>query len=227
MNIDDYNASFDIGITVEENRNPKSKKKKRRKRKRSLSISSNDAVVNLPIDDDGTAKLKVCPDSNGAGLGSAKKRQRWNKDKRCASIFTSSGGPAAESATINTSLTGEGSTPSSSVDNEPIVNAAKNKRKEKKRKRNRDTTEIPVAKSPSDSATTENENAQTTPRPPLSPPLKGMFIKERSNLPVFLHRTEICNLISSNDVVLVIAETVSDVLPFLSPLLHFDLSLLL
>ena len=220
MKIDDYNASFDIGITVEENRNPKSKKKKRRKRKRSLSISSNDAVVNLPIDDDGTAKLKVCPDSNGAGLGNANKRQRRNKDKRCASIFISSGGPAAESAT-NTSPTGEGSTPSGSVDNKRIVNAAKNKQKEKKRKRNRDTTEIPVAKSPSDSATTENENAQTTPGPPLSPPLKGMFIKERSNLPVFLHRTEICNLISSNDVVLVIAETVSDVLPFLSHAIAF------
>ena len=41
------------------------------------------------------------------------------------------------------------------------------------------------------------------------PPLKGMFIDERRNLPVYQHRVDICNLVANNDVVLVVAETVS------------------
>ncbi len=41
------------------------------------------------------------------------------------------------------------------------------------------------------------------------PPLKGMFIDERRNLPVYQHRADICNLVANNDVVLVVAETVS------------------
>lgn len=41
------------------------------------------------------------------------------------------------------------------------------------------------------------------------PPLKGMFIDERKNLPVYRHRADICNLVANNDVVLVVAETVS------------------
>ena len=40
------------------------------------------------------------------------------------------------------------------------------------------------------------------------PPLRGMFVKERSNLPVYRHRSELCNLIANNEVVLVVAETV-------------------
>lgn len=41
------------------------------------------------------------------------------------------------------------------------------------------------------------------------PPLKGMFIDERKKLPVYRHRADICNLVANNDVVLVVAETVS------------------
>ncbi len=44
---------------------------------------------------------------------------------------------------------------------------------------------------------------------PPPPPLKGMFIEERKKLPVYGHRAEICNLVSINDAVLVVAETVS------------------
>ena len=42
--------------------------------------------------------------------------------------------------------------------------------------------------------------------PPLGP-LKGMLLKERSNLPVYQYRQEICNLAAENDVILVVAET--------------------
>ncbi len=41
-------------------------------------------------------------------------------------------------------------------------------------------------------------------------PLKGMFVNERKNLPVYQHSAEIVDLISNNDVVLVVAETVSE-----------------
>lgn len=40
-------------------------------------------------------------------------------------------------------------------------------------------------------------------------PLKGMFVDERKQLPVYQHSAEIIDLISNNAVVLVVAETVS------------------
>lgn len=57
---------------------------------------------------------------------------------------------------------------------------------------------------------------------PPQPPLKGMFIEERRNLPVYRHRAEICSLVSNNDVVLVVAETVSlQLLSFIASHIHF------
>ena len=41
------------------------------------------------------------------------------------------------------------------------------------------------------------------------PPLKENYIEERSSLPVYQHRSELCTLVAENDVVLVVAETVS------------------
>jgi hypothetical protein len=58
--------------------------------------------------------------------------------------------------------------------------------------------------------------------PPL--PLKGMFINERKNLPVYQHSAEIVDLISNNDVVLVVAETVSRTLSFDEPMRSLSLS---
>lgn len=52
---------------------------------------------------------------------------------------------------------------------------------------------------------------------PPQPPLKGMFIEDRRNLPVYRHRAEICNLVFNNDVVLVVAETVSlQLIPYIA-----------
>ena len=57
--------------------------------------------------------------------------------------------------------------------------------------------------------------------PPL--PLKGMFVNERTNLPVYQHSAEIVDLISNNDVVLVVAETVRKTVyyPFMHRLYFF------
>ena len=57
---------------------------------------------------------------------------------------------------------------------------------------------------------------QTVKRVEISmPPLKGNYSKERSNLPIYHYRNELCNLISKNDVVLVVAETVRPIYHYL------------
>ena len=89
----------------------------------------------------------------------------------------------------------------------------KKRKKKKKRKKNRDDindeTSAIRSRPSMGSAASDEEEAKVSPALPPAPPLKGMFIKERSNLPVFQHRADICNLVSSNEVVLVVAETVS------------------
>ena len=93
-------------------------------------------------------------------------------------------------------------------DTENGVSTEKKKKKRKKKKRESNVYDASDEKTPSKPAAPEGEKVQTTPLPPPAP-LKGVFIKERSNLPVYQHRAEICNLVSKNDVVLVVAETVS------------------
>ena len=79
----------------------------------------------------------------------------------------------------------------------------KKKRKKKKKKTNDDSIE-----DIQDNVQTEDKSIQKNTTIAKQAPLKGNFIKERSNLPVYQHREEICNLVSKNDVVLVVAETV-------------------
>lgn len=98
-------------------------------------------------------------------------------------------------------LDDEASTGNGAVASTRTIPSANATRKRSKKKKKHDNNEKMVggainAKSPVDVA------------PPLSP-LKGMFIEERRNLPVYQHRADICNLVSNNDVVLVVAETVS------------------
>ena len=80
----------------------------------------------------------------------------------------------------------------------------KKKKRKKKKKRTDDSIE-----DIQDDASAEEKGIQTNTSIAKQAPLKGNFIKERSNLPVYQHREEICNLVSKNDVVLVVAETVS------------------
>jgi len=80
--------------------------------------------------------------------------------------------------------------------------STKKKKRKKKKKRSLDDS----IEDTQDSTTKEEKGIQSIAK---QAPLKGNFIKERSNLPVYQHREEICNLVSKNDVVLVVAETVS------------------
>ena len=81
----------------------------------------------------------------------------------------------------------------------------------KKRKREKSSTIIPSADEVDDDVPTNYVNmgcAKKNKHNPLScMPLKGKFIHERTSLPVYQYSTEIVDLISNNDVVLVVAET--------------------
>ena len=92
------------------------------------------------------------------------------------------------------------------IDKQSSSSTKKKKRKKKKKKSNDDSIEYIQ-----ENVSTEDKGIQTTTTIAKQAPLKGNFIKERSNLPVYQHREEICNLVSKNDVVLVVAETVSTI----------------
>ena len=93
----------------------------------------------------------------------------------------------------------------------PIISASVISKLKKKRKREKSSTIIPSADEVDDDVPTNSVNmgcAKKNKHSPLScMPLKGKFIHERTNLPVYQHSTEIVDLISNNHVVLVVAET--------------------
>ena len=81
----------------------------------------------------------------------------------------------------------------------PLDTSGKKKKKKKKRKLTQST----------DNGADSDEEAKSKPKIIIPPqgPLKGMLIKERTNLPVYQHRAEICKLAAENDVILVVAQT--------------------
>ena len=89
------------------------------------------------------------------------------------------------------------------TDKQSSSSTKKKKRKKKKKRTNDDSIED------TQEGASIDKSIQTTTSIAKQAPLKGNFIKERSNLPVYQHREEMCNLVSKNDVVLVVAETVS------------------
>lgn len=102
----------------------------------------------------------------------------------------------------------------------PIISAGNNKiitettlvksKLKKKRKKEKSISNITSANEVDDDVTnpvTMGCAKRNKHRLPSCMPLKGKFIHERTNLPVYQHSTEIVNLISNNDVVLVVAET--------------------
>ncbi|KAL7529755.1 hypothetical protein ACHAXR_004121, partial [Thalassiosira sp. AJA248-18] len=221
---DQYDASIDVGVAVKELPTPTSKKKKkRRKRKRSASTSSADAD-GLPAASNGGAVAKsdtMSPENNnnssaenGSLVTSTGKKKKRKKKKASISISSPDGRssndstPTAEGSDRSPQIKSDND--NGSIEKNAPVSTGKKKRK-KKKKKNRDSNvdEASVTKSPPKTATAEGERAQTTPKLPPPPPLKGMYTKQRSNLPVYQHRADICNLVSNNDVVLVVAETAS------------------
>ena len=79
---------------------------------------------------------------------------------------------------------------------------------EKKRRANKKTPVVTL-----EDQAVDTKPRQTEKKIAISMPLlKGNYTKERSNLPVYQHRNELCTLVAENDVVLVVAETVSSML---------------
>mmetsp|Transcript_4895 Transcript_4895/g.11184 ORF Transcript_4895/g.11184 Transcript_4895/m.11184 type:complete len:960 (-) Transcript_4895:4088-6967(-) len=212
---DGYDASVDLGVAVKETPPPKSKKKiKRRKRKRSASTSSADGLpspANKPVVAESAALNDTKADINDSAdvgnlVSTGKKKKKRKKNKAgtpSADVdLPEDDAPVAESATMSP----DGKNSNGGVaDNGTPSSTGKKKRKKKKKNRgslNEETTNSALRATISD-----GEKSKTTPLLPPQPPLKGMFIKERGNLPVFQNRADICNLVSNNDVVLVVAET--------------------
>ena len=93
-------------------------------------------------------------------------------------------------------------------DNDTYRDAEYSKKKKKKKKKKRKTSMT------SDGEAGENPNSasvceQKEDNRIVMPLVKGNYTKERSNLPVYQHRNELCTLVANNDVLLVVAETVS------------------
>ena len=109
------------------------------------------------------------------------------------------------------STNNDSSVPIISAGNNNLTEASVISKLKKKRKREKSSTIIPSADEVDDDVPTNSANmgcAKKNKHSPLScMPLKGKFIHERTNLPVYQHSTEIVDLISNNDVVLVVAET--------------------
>lgn len=210
-----------------------SKKKKRRKRKRSGSTSSFDGLPLPPpstVDDDDVKAADyptetVTPDnrtddkaesavatSETTGKKKKKRRRKKKNDSGTSNADEISTHESKAHAAIAEQGEKQPNSPerckTSDVDIS-MPSTGKKKRKKKKKRKNSVTEDGASTKS-SPMKTDVGDIIQQTKSTtvPKQGPLKGMFIKERSNLPVFQHRDEICNLVSKNDVLLVVAETV-------------------
>jgi hypothetical protein len=128
---------------------------------------------------------------------SAKKKKKHRKRKRSIS-------EASESSTISKEY-------EMHLDgiHTNVANTSGGKAKKKKKKKKRKTLD-------SVEASVSDETPMLERKPKKNeitmPPLRGNYLKERCNLPVYQHRNGLCTLVNDNDVVLVVAETVSKVI---------------
>lgn len=127
------------------------------------------------------------------GSSSKEKKKKRRKRKRSTS-------EASEGSTISKGDDGQ------QLDDaaQPISGASGQKKKKKKKKRHTLDNDTSLEQSSDVQKPVEQKKHLIN-----MPPLAGNLIKERSNLPVYQHRNELCTLVADNDVVLVVAETVS------------------
>lgn len=213
---DDYDASLDLGVAVKEAPAQKSSKKEKRKRR----SASADGVPSLL----GDGRAAIAP-STAADDGAKDDGNRSDEDGTPASVTGKKGrgsgreGPsdgdgmpidgrsADEGAATGPNCNSDrGSTEPGDAD---AADERKRRKKTKKKKRRKERDIVGDGPSIANSPRAAAADGEASQSPPL-PPLKGMFVKERSNLPVYQRRAEICKLVvATNDVVLVVAETVS------------------
>lgn len=184
--MDDYNTAFDIGVAVKED-SPTISKSKRQNHDASSANKSK---------------------------GKKRRRKRSASDASASSLGNDSAASTKVSNAQRNPMSPNDSTANRNGDspNTDFASTEKKKKKRKKKKKKKSmshdgSNSANEETSPAKSPKLDNKKYDSS-LPPLAP-LKGMFIKERSNLPVYQHRTEICKLVAKNDVVLVVAETVS------------------
>ena len=142
---------------------------------------------------------------------SSKKKKKRRKRKRSASE-ASNGSDGANSARVSNVESNENSNHNNDEDDINGVSSGQKKKKKKKKRKSINLLNNEYTASTSTSSSQlhmkqVHDNAKKT-KMVMLPPLKGNYIKERSNLPVYQHRSELCTLVAENDVVLVVAETV-------------------
>ena len=211
-----------------------SKKKKRRKRKRSGSTSSFDGFPLPPpltVDDDdvrtaGKPAETVTPNNRtdeksestvatSETTGKKKKKKKRRRKQKNDSGISNADDISTNESKAPSAIAEQGEKQPNSPErcktsdvDISMPSAGKKKRKKKKKRKNSVTEDGASTASPMKTDVGEIIQQTKSTSVPKQGPLKGMFIKERSNLPVFQHRDEICNLVSKNDVLLVVAETV-------------------
>ena len=200
----------------------------------SLPNTNDDNVVERPVSSAATStdgKTDISSNNDTTTLNSTGKKKKKNRRKKKKDGVPTNSSEDNNNITISTVAAENDLLKSPETCNINGSNTEKDgdtsgstgkKKKRKKKKRNKDSDDMnqdgastSTSISSHEKTNREIEKIQTkspTEDDNLSPlpsqaPLKGMFIKERSNLPVYQYRTEICNLISNNNVVLVVAET--------------------
>ena len=200
----------------------------------SLPNTNDDNVVERPVSSAATStdgKTDISSNNDTTTLNSTGKKKKKNRRKKKKDGVLTNSSEDNNNIIISTVAAENDLLKSPETCNVNGSNTEKNgdtssstgkKKKRKKKKRNKDSDDMNqdgastyTSTSSHEKTNGELEKIQTKshtedgnlPPLPSQAPLKGMFIKERSNLPVYQYRTEICNLISNNNVVLVVAET--------------------
>jgi hypothetical protein len=211
----EYDASFDVGVAVKEE-SPEAvakseKKKKHRGRSNSGKLRPRPRLRSgsTPSTDDEAGKSAT----DGESTDNAGRR---TDDHDSAP------------ATVGSSGSGSGSGSGSSTAGAEKKSKKKRRREKKSSNSNTDdgsTSNEGISKSIIHAAFADGVERKQQKKAKVLPPslpLKGMFVNERTNLPVYQHSAEIVDLISNNDVVLVVAETVrKTVYPFMHRLCFF------
>ncbi|KAL7536680.1 hypothetical protein ACHAWF_005535 [Thalassiosira exigua] len=212
----EYDASLDVGVAVKEDPSPVvprlKRKKKRKRRRRSGSASSADGVLPAAVGGDVKSPLSVGETRAPEVVGKKRRREDGGDVEGMSPGASGGDGPSkskGEGWRPEPAAASEQGAPPKSPERSDEKGGeesgtAPNKRKKKKKKKKKRREHEGGAKSlPAEGGGTKC--AQKLPPPP--PPLKGMFVKQRINLPVYQHRAEICDLAASNEVLLVVAET--------------------
>ena len=199
----EYDASFDVGVAVKEESPEAVAKSEKKKKHRGRSNNG---------------KLRPRPRLRS---GSTSSTDDEAGKSATDGVSTDNAGRRTDDhdsapATIGSSGSGSSSSSSSTAGAE---------KKSKKKRRRDSTSNEGISKSIIHAAFADGVERKQQKKAKVLPPslpLKGMFVNERTNLPVYQHSAEIVDLISNNDVVLVVAETVrKTVYPFMHRLYFF------